>query len=41
MSCAATDPTHMVTVREAGHQVLLDNPRGFLKAVSQFLAEKS
>jgi hypothetical protein len=39
MSCAATDPAHMVTVREAGHQVLLDNPRGFLEAVSQFLAE--
>jgi hypothetical protein len=31
----------MVTVAEAGHQVLLDNPRGFLKAVSQFLTEKS
>ncbi len=31
----------MVTVPEAGHWASLDNPRGFLEAVSQFLNEKS
>jgi pimeloyl-ACP methyl ester carboxylesterase len=30
---------HVITVPQAGHWVPLDNPSGFLGAVSQFLNE--